>query len=578
MESLQKLLARVFTQTRDLSRSQRLAILLGGLLVGVSLLGLLRWAATPEMTPLLDQELLPDELARVRTGLELIKEPFRLVGQKILVRADANRSAILAQLQQQDKLPSDTSAGFSALVKESNPWISQAEHERRWTVALKQELEQVLRQFRGVKSASVFLPLNQERRRFAQQEAAATASITLVMAGGEPVGRDLALAAARLVCGAVRGLPLRNIEVLDGNGVSALDWDSETAAGSSLDRQRRKAEQDIRAKIIAQLPDPKSRVAVQVELELTNKTSEIQAPTDPVETRVETTAERTVRSRPHGQPGVVPNVGVSAGIPAADEGTSKETNSTEYTSGYRRTQEATSPGGLKEVWAAVNLSRSYLEHVFRQSQPSAGEPNEEQLQQVFEREKPRVVSQVKKLVKPQDDAHVAVDWYYDTVLETEPAVVRATAGDEVLDYVRRYGAQSGLGLLAVISLGLMLRMARKRDGGEAFGLEIGLPKESIEAARRAASDVAKAARREQSRRTGQAAAPGQTGGEVLEVMPSAVGQAATTEGVLVAQEVDERTVQTNKMLDQVAQVVDGDAEMAATLLEQWIQRNDALER
>jgi flagellar biosynthesis/type III secretory pathway M-ring protein FliF/YscJ len=109
-------------------------------------------------------------------------------------------------------------------------------------------------------------------------------------------------------------------------------------------------------------------------------------------------------------------------------------------------------------------------------------------------------------------------------------------------------------------------------------LEIGLPKESIEAARRAASDVAKAARREQSRRTGQAAAPGQTGGEVLEVMPSAVGQAATTEGVLVAQEVDERTVQTNKMLDQVAQVVDGDAEMAATLLEQWIQRNDALER
>jgi len=61
-------------------------------------------------------------------------------------------------------------------------------------------------------------------------------------------------------------------------------------------------------------------------------------------------------------------------------------------------------------------------------------------------------------------------------------------------------------------------------------------------------------------------------------MPSAIGQAATTEGVLVAQEVDERTVQTNKMLDQVAQVVDGDAEMAATLLEQWIQRNDALER
>jgi hypothetical protein len=274
MESLQKLLARVFTQTRDLSRSQRLAILLGGLLVGVSLLGLLRWAATPEMTPLLDQELQPDELARVRTGLELIKEPFRLVGQKILVRADANRSAILAQLQQQDKLPSDTSAGFSALVKESNPWISQAEHERRWTVALKQELEQVLRQFRGVKSASVFLPLNQERRRFAQQEAAATASITLVMAGGEPVGRDLAQAAAGLVCGAVRGLHCGISRCLMATGQRR---GLGTKRGGSTRSQAPQGEQDFRAKSRA-VARRRAAWRCSPELELTNKTSEIQAP------------------------------------------------------------------------------------------------------------------------------------------------------------------------------------------------------------------------------------------------------------------------------------------------------------
>jgi flagellar biosynthesis/type III secretory pathway M-ring protein FliF/YscJ len=513
----------------------------------------------------------------LRTGLELVKEPFKLVGQKVMVRAGANRPVILAQLQQQDKLPSDTSTGFNALVRESNPWISQAEHERRWTVALKHELEQVLRQFRGVKSASVFLPLNSERRRFARQEPAATASITLVMDGGEPVGRELALAAARLVCGAVHGLPLRNVEVLDGNGVSALDWDSETAGISGLDRQRRKCEQDIRAKIISQLPDPRSRVAVQVELELTNKSSESQSPTDPVETRVETTSERIARARSYGQPGVVPNVGVSAGSPGAEEGTSKETNSTEYTAGYRRTQEATPPGGLKEVWAAVNLSRSYLESVFRRSQPSAGEPTEQQLQQVFEREKLRVISQLKKLVKPQDDDHVAVDWYYDTVLEPEQVPVRATTTEDALYYVRQYGPQSGLGLLAVLSLGLMLRMARKRDPGESFGLEIGLPKEAIEAAKRAARDVASAARNEQSRGTIPSGA-GQSASDVLEVMPAAIGQAAMTEGVLVAQEVDERTVQTNKMLDQVAQVVDTDSEIAATLLEQWIQRSDTMER
>jgi hypothetical protein len=90
--------------------------------------------------------------------------------------------------------------------------------------------------------------------------------------------------------------------------------------------------------------------------------------------------------------------------------------------------------------------------------------------------------------------------------------------------------------------------------------------------------VASAARREQDHSRAPSGSPPQPAAEGLEVMPAAVGQAAMTEGVLVAQEVDERTVQTNKMLDQVAQVVDADAEMAATLLEQWIQRNDSLDR
>ena len=178
--------------------------LAAGLLVGVSLLGQARWAATPEMTPCSTRT--PAGRAGPRAhGLELIKEPFRLVGQKILVRPTRTAPPSWRSCNSRTSRPPTPAAGFSP-GEGINPWISQAEHERRWTVALKQELEQVLRQFRGVKSASV-PPLNQERRALrVQQEAAATASITLVMAGGEPVGRDLALAAARLVCGAVRGL------------------------------------------------------------------------------------------------------------------------------------------------------------------------------------------------------------------------------------------------------------------------------------------------------------------------------------------------------------------------------------
>jgi flagellar biosynthesis/type III secretory pathway M-ring protein FliF/YscJ len=575
MESLRKLLARISKELKDLTRSQRTAIVLGGLLVAVSAVWLLQWAARPEMVPLLDQELSPEDIARVRSGLELVREPFRLVGNKILVRADTNRQALLAQLQQQNQLPADTSVGFAALVKESNPWISQAEHERRWNVALKYELERVLRQFNGVRSASVFLPLVSSHRQLGRAEPPASASVTLVMQGGQPVPRELALAAARLVAGAVRGLSVRNVEVLDGNGVSALDWETESAGISSLERQRRQQEQEIRAKILSQLPDPKSRVAVRVELELTARSSENEVPGEPVPTREESTSEETARLRSSAEPGVTPNVGLAAGGRSSDERTTRETVSTEYTTGIKRTQESTPAGAVREIWAAVSISRSYLEAIYRQAYPDAASVSEAQIQQVFERERPRIVAQLTKLVKPQHEDHLAVDWYYDTSVE-ELGPARSSALEDAFQLARRYGPQAGLGLLAIIALAAMLRMARKTDGGEAFGLEIGLPKEAIEAAQQAAKDLASAVSQGAARR--RAPQREETSSDILEGGPVAVGQAAMTEGILVAQEVDEKTVQTNKMLEQVAQVVEADAEGVAALLEQWIQRTDAYER
>jgi flagellar biosynthesis/type III secretory pathway M-ring protein FliF/YscJ len=573
MESLKKLLAKMLTQFADLTRSQRVAVALGGVLAAVSLIWLVHWAAVPELVPLLDQDLEPAEVARIRDGLELSNQPFKLVGHKVMVRADASRQVILAQLQQQDRLPSDTSAGFDALVKESNPWISQAEHERRWAVALKHELEKVLRQYAGVRSASVFLPMNSGQPRFARTEAATKASVTLVMHGGAPVERELALAAARLVSGAVRGLPLRNVEVLDGNGTSALDWESEAAGISGLDRRRQKHERDVRTKILSQLPDPQARVGVQVELNLTDQSRETEIPSDPVPTKEETTAEETTRVRPSGQPGVQPNVAVSAGSRLADEHTSKETATAEFIPGFTRTREATPPGAIREIWAAVYISHSYLERVHRRQNPDADAITANDIQGVFEAEKPRLISQLTKLVKPQDEEHVAVDWYYDTTLD-ERLPVQASVMDDAFQLAQRFGPQSGLALLALLSLGMMLRMARRSDSGESFGLELGLPKEAIEAAQRAAQDVSGAAEGRRAEGRGRAS-DGGDGEEILEGGVQPVGQAAATEGILVAQEIDEKTVQTNKMLEQVAQVVRSDAEQAAALLEQWVQRTDA---
>ena len=57
MAAIQKSLGQVVTRLRDISTSQRIALLLGGVLVALSLLWLVQWAASPVMTALLDQDL-----------------------------------------------------------------------------------------------------------------------------------------------------------------------------------------------------------------------------------------------------------------------------------------------------------------------------------------------------------------------------------------------------------------------------------------------------------------------------------------------------------------------------------------
>jgi len=548
MARFQSSVGKTLEQLKDLSLPQRLVILLGALLVAGALLWMVQWAARPEMTPLLEQDLSPEDLAQVRAGLELIREPYKIVGSRVLVNASANRQHILAALQQNEHLPMDTSLGFAALVKEANPWISQEENQRRWTVALARELERVLGQFAGVQRAHVFLDLNTRPRGFTRQPADSSASVTLIMKGGQPVARPLALAAAKLVAGAVRGLSLKSVEVVDGGGRPALDWqDEEDGSASLLHRLQKQNERDIAAKIKSQLDfDPRLRVNVQVVLDYSSSRVQDSKPSDPVELERSTMTEKTVRSRSSGQPGVQPNVGVAAGGGGQEETTDRESSEVRNQPGMTVSVQDTPGGETKQVFAAVNLSYSYLLSVYKRTNADGQPPTEAQIQEVFDRQKARIVSQVAKLVMPPIADQVAVDWYYDA--PDEPAAASQTSSlDTSLEVARKYGPASALTLLAGFSLFLLMRMARRSGLDESIGADLGLPAEAIEAARRSAA--------------GARASEGAAGS------PFAAGEA---EDVLEAPEVDQQTLQMGKMVEQVSRMIDSDAESAATLLESWV--------
>lgn len=589
MNRILEQLAGINKQLGQLGLSQRIAIVLGGVLVAGSMLWLVQWSATPEMTPLLHENLSTQQIASIRQSLTAMGETSKEVGNQIWVRASANKAAILAQLQMTEQMPEDSSASFTALIKESNPWISQEENDRRWTIALKSELERVLRQFRGVRDASVLLNLNARRHTFSRETPQASAAVTLVMSGGEPVPRNLAKAAARLVSGAVRGLPIKNVQVVDSNGLAAIDWDAEEESGASgLYQLRRDVEKQVADKIRNHLAfDPKARINVQVEMDLATHSTDSSTPTDPVDVSEEKTTEQSSRASRSGQPGVQPNVGISAAGGGGDDVRTIETSRNERVPGRVNKKEEKPGGEIQSIFAAVNISHSYLVSVFRRQNPQGTEPDATQIDTIFQKEKTRIAAQISVLVKPQSEEQVRVDWYYD--IDT-PAGDGGTGGaggtlDATLAVAQGYAPTAGLSVLALVALGLMFRMARNTDRGESFGLELGLPKEAVEAARKASADVASVAARGVvgAGRGGGHGAGRHSGGPVIGgefvdtaegVAPLPVGQAAATEGVLEAREVDERTVQVNKMIDQLGKFVDDDSDAVAAIFEQWMRRGD----
>lgn len=582
MAGLQDTISRATRNLGNMTLSQRLAVGMGVMLVAGSLFWLAQWAAKPDMAPLLNQALDADELAVLRTGLDAMGEPYTVEGSQLMVRATANRPAIIAALQQAERMPSDTAASFAELVKEANPWISGQENDRRWTVALQSELARVLRKFNGVKQASVILNLNARPRGFSQRESEATASVTLFSQGGEPISRSLALAAARMVAGAVRGLPVKNVEVIDGSSSrAALDWEGvEDGGASNLHRQRRQLEQDKALQIREQLSfDPHALVSVSAELDYSSVQENNLTVSEGIKVETENDNVTTSRNALSGQPGAQPNTGMSVGEGGGVENSSTSTRKHDVTEPSRLTSVKQTPAGVpKTISAAVSLSRSYLAGIYQRNNPeSESPPTDEQIVEIFNKQKDAIVTLLSKLTIPQDAEQVSLAWHHDV----EPAVAEASGAlDTSLELAGRYGPASGLGLLALVALGMMFKMSKQKGGGESFGMEIGLPADAIEAAKNAAENLRTSSRRGPRGAGGGAGARagdgsyGRASNAAIEPEPMApipVGQGA--EGVLEAREVNESDVQISHMVEQVASMTDEDGDAVASLIENWIDNS-----
>ena len=211
---------------------------------------------------------------------------------------------------------------------------------------------------------------------------------------------------------------------------------------------------------------------------------------------------------------------------------------------------------VKKVTAAVGIPRSFISSIFKLRFPEKAEPKDVDPDFVTLRDAQvkRVRASVEKIVMAKNSDDVEVDVYPDVDWNVEvgswsrapggTSVTQAGAeGFDPMGMLRNYGPQFGLGVLALMSLLMVSRIA-----GRASAVSVSLGSAS-------------------------APVPIQSGEEpVLAVGSHTIGQAAAASGsVLMGREVDVETLRYQELGDEVSKLVESDPQGTAQLIRRWIE-------
>jgi flagellar biosynthesis/type III secretory pathway M-ring protein FliF/YscJ len=555
-------LKHLFTSTKShlsgLGLSQKAAIALCVVVIVGALAWLMQWSAQPQLVPLVSQDLTPDELGRIQSRMADSGATFEVRDNRVFVLPD-ERSLWLARLGEQQVLPSDLTITFESLMKDSSPFINMDEQAWRRQVALSSELSKILRRFSGVADARVIVDKT-ERRGFGGPPTVPTASVSVKMRGNAELDRAKVHAMASLVASSVAGLDLKNVTVVDattGKAYSVPDPDS-AGAFDDLDDRRRK-EQYFRESLLTYFAYiPGVHIGVHAELDPDAKRMERTVYGKPVPTKSESETMTQQRGAAGAPPGVVTNTSRAIQTSGTAEKLDKSVESEEYLAGVDKTVEVSERmrHGLKSLYAAISIPRSYLVSIYKKNNPDK-EPTNTDLEPIIQETLAMVKKQAMNLIAATDAAQVQVDWFHDTE-PPDMAVADVRKSDELMAYVKTYGGQAGIAALAVVSLLMMLMMVRRASEGPVLPGEE--PPKPIFFAR--------------GQRRGGSSRGDESESEEIWAASAPVGEARTTTAMLEGREVSAEEVRAQQVIEQVSEIIADDPNTAAGLLRNWIESED----
>lgn len=566
MDYLRQTYQAVQEHLKGLTISSKMVIALSVAIMVMAMVWLMHWSVTPDMVALLDQSFKSEELGSAQRELNRAGVQYTVVGDRLFVPAD-KRDLAMARLQESEALPTDTTIGFSKLMEQQSIWMSNEDRLWQRDLALGNELARVLKNFTGVRAARVFIE-RPGKRGFGENRAEPKASVQLTMKDSSPVSQPFIQAVASFISGAVSGLKPESVSIVDSAGKPYRIRSMDNAMASDLQAETRDKEEHYAEKIRNQLAYiPGIIVNVRAEIETESKRVEDRTvKAMAIEEEITSNNERTASNI--GEPGVTPNA--AAAVPTGSGGTNREetVERNKYAPGDQKTTVTINTlGTIKRLTASVSVPRSHMVQILKQRTGPDKEPADAEVDAFITEQLTQIRMQVRPLISAQADEQVTVACFYD-VLPPQAEIALASAGG-LTGLLSEYGRPASLAALAALSLTLMLVLVRKAQPPIPLRLE--------PARRKGGSNG-----RSGSSSGGGDSEPLQYEAdgtirrqpeEVLTVEGGPVGKAQPTQTILEGREVDEHTLKSQQIIEQVNNLVKDEPDAVASMLRKWIEES-----
>jgi len=564
MDQLRQVWMVIRTQLAKLGPTERLLLGSFGVILVMGLFLASQYAGKPGLVPVLPGAAAADQ-QKAQVFLTSAGFSPKMQDGAVVVPADRKDEA-LAVLSANRQLPADTQSFFKTLVSSQSWSNTRQQNEQLYNAALKTELDRIVSNMPGIKSANVLFDVP-EASGLGTAVRKPTASVAVVTETGGGLEQKMVDAIAYLVGGAKAGLSPERVRVIDPRGQRKATSEDDIVPTTYLEHAA-KVEAETREKLTELLGYiPGVIVAVTAQVDVTRVVSKEQRMLAAGEGSQSFPKKETNKETEQHEMGKGSEAGVRSNQPAdiarstGNKGSgSKDTQTEKEYENHvgSRTAETVDPRGMPTMIAvSVNVPRGYVSGMLR-TKDQATEPDEKAIADAFDK---RVKPAIRESLLP----HVKTMMTLSGVAAPDPKSVEQQIVVSLIpvDLVPMGPAVQEAGILGGLASG----------GGTLMGLSVGqivdkavMSVLAVGALGMMFVMVRKAGKKQEM------PTPEELVGlpPALETRSDMIGEADEGDAPLAGIEMDEGDVKTAKMLEQVTKMVSDKPDEAARLLKRWI--------